>query len=95
MLFSINFTVLNNIKRYNEVIKYHDTKGNLSQSGNWIKYAVMERSNSELFYYCAIPKKETVPENFIVKDIKSHTYLVVEHRGAMDNLYNDLPTFVT
>lgn len=59
----------------------------LSQSGNWLKYAFMERRNGKLFYYCAIPKKNVVPEKFVSKEIKSQKYLVVEHVGYMDKLY--------
>lgn len=33
-------------------------KLSLFQSGNWLKYAFMERRNGKLFYYCAVPKKK-------------------------------------
>ncbi|MEG0452976.1 MAG: GyrI-like domain-containing protein [Coprobacillus sp.] len=62
-------------------------KSNLSQSSHWTKYAFMERRDSILFYYCAIPKKEIVPEGFIVKQIKAQRYLVVEHVGSMNQIY--------
>ena len=38
-------------KRFNINLK----KSYLSQSGNWIKYAFMEKHDGKLFYYCAIP----------------------------------------
>ncbi len=60
----------------------------LSQSGNWVKFAFMEKRDGKLFYYCAIPKKTVVPDEFIGKEIKSHKYLVVEHAGAMDKIYD-------
>lgn len=60
----------------------------LTQGGNWVKYAVMERKNDGLFYYCAIPKKTEVPNDFIVKNIMPNTYLVVEHVGDMDKIYD-------
>lgn len=59
----------------------------LSQSGNWIKYAFMEKREEKLFYYCAIPKKVFIPEEFISKEIPPYRYLVVEHIGSMDNIY--------
>ena len=59
----------------------------LSQSGNWTKYAFMERRNEKLFYYCAIPRKTIVPDGFIAKEIAPHKYLVAEHVGAMGNIY--------
>ena len=60
----------------------------LSQSGNWVKYAFMERRNEKLFYYCAIPKRAIIPEGFTSKEITSHNYLVIEHVGAMDKIYD-------
>ncbi|HAP9603149.1 TPA: transcriptional regulator, partial [Enterococcus faecium] len=29
-------------------------KAYLSQSGNWVKYAFMERRNGKLYYFCSI-----------------------------------------
>ncbi len=63
-------------------------KSYLSQSGNWIKYAFTERRDGKLFYYCAIPNRTVVPEKFILKEIKPHRYLVVEHIGSMDKIYD-------
>lgn len=63
-------------------------KSKLTQGGNWVKYAVMERKGNALFYYCAIPKKITVPDGFVVKHISAHTYLVIEHIGAMSKIYD-------
>lgn len=63
-------------------------KNYLSQYGNWIKYAFMERVNGKLFYFCAIPKRIVIPNGFWVKNIKPQKYLVVEHVGFMDNIYN-------
>ena len=48
----------------------------------------MERREEKLFYYCAIPKRVVVPDNFIQKEIKPHKYLVVEHIGSMDKIYS-------
>ena len=59
----------------------------LSQAGNWIKYAFMERREDKLFYYCAIPRKVVIPEGFISKEISSNKCLVVEHIGVMDRIY--------
>lgn len=59
----------------------------LSQSENWVKYAFMERRNGNLYYFCSIPKKATIPEGFLYKEIPVYKYLVVEHRGAMDTIY--------
>ena len=39
-------------RKFNSNLK----KSYLSQSGNWIKYAFMERRNEKLFYFCSIPK---------------------------------------
>lgn len=65
----------------------HLKKGRLSQSGNWLKYAFMERKNGRLFYYCAIPFQGEVPDGFSLKEIKAHQYLVVEHHGPMNKIY--------
>ena len=63
-------------------------KAYLSQHGNWVKYAFTERRERKLFYYCAIPKKIVVPEGFVLKEVKAHKYLVVEHIGSMDKIYD-------
>lgn len=62
-------------------------KSHLSQSGNWQKYAFMERRMGKLYYYCAIPFKTEIPDGFYLKEVKPHLYLVVEHHGAMMNIY--------
>ena len=62
-------------------------KAYLSQAGNWIKYAFMERREDKLFYYCALPRKVVIPEGFISKEISSIKCLVVEHIGVMDRIY--------
>lgn len=59
----------------------------LSQSGNWTKYAIMERRDGKLFYFCAVPKRNVVPDNFIHKKIPAYKYLVAEHIGPMDKIY--------
>ena len=48
----------------------------------------MERKNGKLFYYCAIPQRTVIPEGFIFKEIKSYKYLVVEHIGLMNGIYD-------
>lgn len=58
------------------------------QKGNWTKFAFMERRTSQLYYYCAIPHQNSVPEKFLVKEIPAGSYLVVEHRGAMERIYD-------
>ena len=63
-------------------------KAYLSQSGNWLKYAFMEKRNEKLFYYCAIPRKVVIPDGFTARDIQPHRYMVVEHVGAMDKIYD-------
>ena len=63
-------------------------KSYLPQYGNWIKYAFMERKNGKLFYYCAIPKRTVIPEGFICKEIKACKYLVTEHIGLMNGIYD-------
>lgn len=63
-------------------------KAYLSQGGNWVKYAFMERIDGKLYYYCAIPKKVVVPKGFLYKEIKAQRYLVVEHIGSMDKIYD-------
>ena len=62
-------------------------KAYLLQSGNWIKYAFMERREDRLFYYCAIPRKIVVSEGFVSKEIASCKHMVVEHIGSMDKIY--------
>lgn len=63
-------------------------KAYLIQHGNWTKYAFMEKREGKLFYYCAIPKKIVVPDGFVEKKIDAHQYLVVEHVGSMDRIYD-------
>ena len=58
-----------------------------SQSGNWIKYAFMERKNGKLFYFCSIPKRNVVPDSFIYKEVPPYKYLVVEHIGSLGKIY--------
>lgn len=70
-------------RKFNNNLK----KAYLSQSGNWIKYAFMEREEDKLFYYCAVPRKIVVPEGFVSKEIASCKYIVVEHIGSMDKIY--------
>lgn len=71
-------------RKFNSNLK----KSYLSQAGNWIKFAVMVKREEKLFYYCSVPKKIEVPDGFIQKEMKSHKYLVVEHVGAMDKIYD-------
>ena len=71
-------------KQFNANLK----KVYLAQSGNWTKYAFMEKRDGILRYYCAIPKKAVIPESFILKEVKSHRYLVVQHIGPIDKIYD-------
>lgn len=71
-------------KTFNKNLK----KAYLSQSGNWVKYAFMEKKNGKLLYYCAIPKKTIVPDGFVEKQIKPQKYLVIEHVGEMEKIYS-------
>ena len=71
-------------KHFNTELK----RAYLSQSGNWLKYAFMERCEGKLFYFCSIPKKVVVPEGFKQKDIGAHEYLIVDHIGHMDRIYD-------
>lgn len=70
-------------RKFNSNLK----KSYLSQAGNWIKYAFMEKRNGKLFYFCAIPKRNIIPDNFLYKEIQAYKYLVVEHTGSMDKIY--------
>ena len=70
-------------RKFNSSLK----KSYLSQSGNWVKYAFMERRNGKLYYFCSIPKRTILPDNFLYKEIPSYKYLVVEHIGAMGKIY--------
>ena len=47
----------------------------------------MERRNGKLYYFCAIPHKNIIPDSFLYKEIPSYKYLVMEHIGAMDRIY--------
>lgn len=47
----------------------------------------MERRNGKLYYFCSIPKRTIISESFLYKEIPSYKYLVVEHNGAMDKIY--------
>lgn len=38
-------------------------------------------------YFCSIPQRTITPEGFLYKEIPSYKYLVVEHIGAMDKIY--------
>ena len=70
-------------RKFNSNLK----KSYLSQSGNWVKYAFMERRNGKLYYFCSIPKRTIIPDNFLYKEIPSYKYLVMEHIGAMEKIY--------
>lgn len=70
-------------RKFNSNLK----KSYLLQSGNWIKYAFMERRNGKLFYFCSIPKRNVIPDNFVCKEIQHYKYLVAEHIGSMNKLY--------
>lgn len=48
----------------------------------------MERKNGGLTYFCAIPKRTIIPDGFILKEIQPHQYLVAEHTGAMNRIYD-------
>lgn len=63
-------------------------KNYLTQYENWLKYAFMERRSKRLFYYCAISKRAVIPNGFILKEIPASKYLVAEHIGNMDSLYD-------
>lgn len=58
------------------------------QKGNWTKFAFMERRDGQLYYYCGIPRPTYVPANFLVKEVPAGSYLVVEHQGAMYQIYD-------
>ena len=45
-------------RKFNSNLK----KSYLSQAGNWIKYAFMEKRNGKLFYFCAIPKRKGISQ---------------------------------
>ena len=66
-------------RKFNSSLK----KAYLSQSGNWVKYAFMERRNGKLYYFCSIPQRTITPEGFLYKEIPSYKYLVVEHIGEI------------
>lgn len=76
-------------RKFNSNLK----KSYLSQPGNWIKYAFMERRNGKLFYFCSIPKRNVIPDNFVCKEIQHYKYLVAEHIGSMDKLYETYKKF--
>lgn len=63
-------------------------RAGLSQTHYWTKFAFMQRRENQLFYYCAIPKKTVVPVGFKLKEIQESFYLVVEHVGSMNKIYN-------
>lgn len=69
---------------FNRQLKIHG----LSQpSENWTKFAFMERHQDRLFYFCAIPSPMKRPVIFQSKEFSAGKYLVVEHQGAMDQIY--------
>lgn len=70
-------------KQFNQSLK----KTGLSQSGNWVKYAFMQRRENQLFYFCAIPQGTQLPDSFITKKVPAYKYVVVEHLGTMDTIY--------
>ena len=71
-------------KQFNAALK----KAYLAQGGNWSKYAFMYKRDGIFYYYCAIPRRTTVPDDFMIKEIPPQKYLVVEHIGPMENIYN-------
>ena len=77
-------------RKFNSSLK----KSYLSQSGNWVKYAFMERRNGKLYYFCSIPKRTILPDNFLYKEIPSYKYLVMEHIGAMEKYMKLMEKFI-
>lgn len=55
---------------------------------NWLKYAFIIEKNDSLFYYIAIPKKDSMPEGFCQKTIPKSRYLMTRHRGNIGKLKN-------
>ncbi|MBO0454847.1 GyrI-like domain-containing protein [Candidatus Enterococcus murrayae] len=62
--------------------------GLTQQQGAWTKFAFMDRREEKLIYYCGIPHSKKIPTDFLLKEIPAGRYLVVEHRGAMDQIYS-------
>lgn len=75
-------------KRFWKAFNGELKKAYLSQFGNWVKYAFMVREEGQLFYYCAVPKRTAVPQGFLCKKIERQTYLVFEHTGRMESIYD-------
>lgn len=75
-------------KQFNKALK----KAYLSQFGNWAKYAFTQRRNGSLFYFCAIPRKVSIPDGFVSLEIPSSKYLVFEHTSAMSEIYDTYST---
>lgn len=75
-------------KRFWKQFNWEIKKAHLSQGSQWIKYAFMMRRNNQLYYYCALEKQEKVPDHFFSQQIIKQKYLVFEHIGHMDNIYN-------
>jgi len=61
-------------------------KKRISPRGNWLKYAFTLKKNDAYWYFCAIPKEQITPDNFIEKTIERQKYLVFEHCGSMDSI---------
>jgi len=68
---------------FNSLLK----KFNLSQKYNWEKYGFITKKESNLYYFCAIPSNLLIPPGFIERTIENNSYLVFEHIGSIDKIY--------
>lgn len=54
---------------------------------HWIKYAFTYKREDRYYYYCAILKGENISNICKYKQIPAQRYLVFEHRGSMETIY--------
>jgi predicted transcriptional regulator YdeE len=65
---------------------------NLTQNkGNWVKYGITYKIGEKYFYMAAIPYSgQSLPEDFICKEIQTGVYVCFVHTGKMEEMKNTL-----
>lgn len=58
----------------------------MKQQGEWIKYGLHIRSETDYQYMCAIPSINTYPDDFQLYKIPRNDYLIFQHIGPMSAL---------
>lgn len=96
--YELSTSLIRNIKlaqkhwmNFNNKLKHN----NIYLGNNWCKYAFIIGDDSKLFYFISVPKKDYVPDDFIIKTIPNSKYLMINHRGNMNRLKRTMDSIYT